>query len=49
MDQKKDALEPTDNKLGPGKQPREVERRRGVEEYVIELQDILKKFRKLFN
>jgi hypothetical protein len=48
-DLKKDALEPTDNKLGPSKQSREAERRRVVEEYVMDLREIIKKIRKLFN
>jgi hypothetical protein len=46
---KKDASEPTDNKLGPSKQSREEKRRRVVEEYVMDLREILKRFRKLFN
>ena len=48
-DPKKDAWEPTDNKLGPSKQFREAEGRRVVEEYVIDLREILKKLRKVFN
>ena len=49
-DPKKDACEPTDNKLGPtSKQSREAERQRVVEEHVIDLREILKKLRKLFN
>jgi hypothetical protein len=48
-DPKKDACEPTDNKPGPSKQSREAERQRVVEEYVIDLREILKKLRKLFN
>jgi hypothetical protein len=49
-DPKKDACEPADNKLGPtSKQSREAERQRVVEEYVIDLREILKKLRKLFN
>lgn len=48
-DPKKDACEPTDNKLGPCRQSREAERQRVVEEYVVDLREILKKLRKLFN
>jgi hypothetical protein len=49
-DSKKDACEPTDNKLGPSKQSREAERERVVEEYVMDLREIIKKLRnKLFN
>jgi hypothetical protein len=48
-DPKKDACEPTDNKPGPSKQSREAERQRVVEEYVMDLREILKKLRKLFN
>jgi hypothetical protein len=48
-DPKKDACEPTENKPGPSKQFREAERQRVVEEYVIDLREILKKLRKLFN
>ena len=48
-DPKKDAREPTDNKLCPSKQSREAERQRVVEEYVMDLREILKKLRKLFN
>jgi hypothetical protein len=49
-DPKKDAREPTDNKLGPTRtQSREAERQRIVEEYVIDLREILKKLRRLFN
>jgi len=36
-DPKKDACEPTDNKRRPGKQSREAERQRVVEEYVMDL------------
>jgi len=35
--------------LGPSKQSRETERQRVVEEYVIDLREILKKLRKLLN
>ena len=48
-DPKKDACEPTDNKLGPGKQSLEAERQRLVEEYVMDLREIVKKLRKLLN
>ena len=48
-DPKKDAREPTDNKRGPRKQSREAERQRVVEEYIMDLREILKKLRKLFN
>ena len=49
-DPKKDAREPTDNKLGPtSKQSREAERQRVVEQYVIDLREILKKLRKRLN
>ena len=48
-DPKKDDCEPTDNKLGPNKQSLEAERRRVVEEYVMDLREIPKRFRKLFN
>ena len=49
-DPKKDAREPTDNKLGPtSKQSREAERQRVVEQYVMDLREILKKLRKIFN
>ena len=48
-DSKKDASEPTDNKRGQIKQSREAERQRIVEEYVMDLREILKKLRKLFN
>jgi hypothetical protein len=48
-DPKKDACEPADNKLGPtSKQSREAERQRVVEEYVIDLREILKKDRQAF-
>jgi hypothetical protein len=39
-DPKKDACEPTDNKLAPSKQSKE---------YVMDLREILEKLRKLFN
>jgi hypothetical protein len=45
-DPKKDA---TDNKPGPSKRSREAERQRVVEEYVMDLREIIKKLRKLFN
>jgi hypothetical protein len=48
-DLKKDAYEPTDNKFGPSKQTREAERQRVIEEYVMDLREILKKLRRLFN
>jgi hypothetical protein len=48
-DPKKDACEPTDNKLGRNKQSREAERQRVVEQYVMDLREILKKLRKIFN
>jgi hypothetical protein len=48
-DPKKDAREPTDNKHGPSKQSREAERQGVVEEYVMDLREILKKLRKFFN
>jgi hypothetical protein len=41
--QEKDACEPTDKKL---EQSREAERRRIVEEYVMELREIVKKLRR---
>ena len=46
---KKDACEPTDNKLAPSKQSREAERRRIVEKYVTDLREIIKKLRRLFS
>jgi hypothetical protein len=49
MDPKKDVREPTNNKLGPSKRSREAERQRVIEEYVMDLREILTKFRKLFN
>ena len=49
MDPKKDACEPIDNKLGPSKQSREAERQRVVEEYVVDLREIVKELRKLLN
>ena len=45
-DPKKDA---TDNKPGPSKRSGEAERQRVVEEYVMDLREIIKKLRKLFN
>jgi chemotaxis regulatin CheY-phosphate phosphatase CheZ len=48
-DPKKDACEPTDNKLGRRKQSLEAERQRLVEEYVMDLREIVKKLRKLLN
>ncbi len=48
-DPKKDACEPTDNRLGPSKQSREAERQRVVEEHVVDLREIVKKLRKLLN
>jgi hypothetical protein len=48
-DPKKDAREPTDDKLGPSKRYREAERHRVVEEYVMDLREILKRLRKFFN
>jgi hypothetical protein len=49
MDPKKDVREPTDNKLGPSKRSREAERQRVIEEYVMDLREILRKLRKFFN
>jgi hypothetical protein len=48
-DPKKDAREPPDNKHGPSKQSREAERRRIVDEYVMDLREILKKLRRFFS
>ena len=48
-DPKKDAREPTDKKHGPSTQSLEAERQRLVEEYVMDLREILKTLRKLFN
>jgi predicted secreted protein len=48
-DPKKDACESTGNKRGPSKQSREAERQRVVEEYVMDLREIIKKLRKFFN
>ena len=48
-DPKKDACEPTNNKLGPSKQSREAERRQVVEQYVMSLREIVNKLRKLLN
>jgi hypothetical protein len=48
-DPKKDACEPTDNKLGPSKRSREVERQWVVEEYVMDLREILRRLGKFFN
>jgi hypothetical protein len=46
----KDTREPTDNnKFGPSKQSREAESQRVVEEYVMDLREILKKLRRLFS
>jgi hypothetical protein len=48
-DPKKDACEPTNAKVGPRKQSRQAESQRVDEEYVMDLREILKKLRKLFN
>jgi hypothetical protein len=48
MDLKKDPSEPTDDKLGRSRQSREAERRQVVEEYVMDLRELLNKLRKLF-
>jgi hypothetical protein len=48
-DPKKDDCEPTDKKLSPSKQSREAERRRIVEEHVMDLREIVKELRKPFN
>ena len=48
-DPKKDAREPTDNKHGPSKQIREAERQRVVEEYIIDLRELLKKLGRFFS
>ena len=48
-DPKKEAREPTDKKHGPNKQSSEAERQRVVEEHVMDLREIVKKLRKLFN
>ena len=48
-DPKKDAREPTDNKSGRSKPSREAERQRVIEEYVMDLREILEKLRRFFS
>ena len=48
-DLEKDARKRIDNRLGPSKQSHEAERQRVVEEHIMDLREILKKLRKLFN